>query len=150
MKETQNPIETENKWLADKQARDARTNRIAEIRSQFRENEAELKRLRSVSPQAQVVLDLWLGNAEYHVANLTNQLSSRAAEGKTPAINLTSPELLSFLLLELMREKLPALAATVVGSQNISSSDIITQRHIIEDEQLHLRLEHAALGGVGL
>lgn len=148
MNETNNPMQNQQQWIENKQSRDQRNERRAELKMQIRDLEAQAMKLRVQSPEAEQMVEQWLGNVKWQLDTLVHQLRTDAALGKTPQITIDSPGLLGFLLYELCAEKLPALAAKVVGESPISVNDRALQTQIINDELLTLRTEYASLGGV--
>ncbi len=148
MSDTNTPMQNQQQWLDNKQSREQRNERCTELKQQIRDLEAQDLKLRGQSPAAEQMAEQWLGNVKWQQDNLVHHLRSVAAAGKTPQITIDSPEFLGYLLYELCAEKLPALAAQVVGESPISVNDRALQTKIINDELLTLRTEYASIGGV--
>lgn len=136
------------KAVIARQNKDARKASAAELRSQRMEMQKAINELRNTSPETTALVDMWSGAIDFWKQELIGSLQARAGQGKSPQINITSQEFLAFVLGDLIKDKLPELAALTCGSGGVSAGVRLSQLSALNGRLAAINAELAGLGEV--
>lgn len=148
MEETSSMTPNETNWLTRKNDKEGRAARLAELKANIRELEAERNKVKALAPEAQALADQWTGHVNELKQQFVHGLMARAAEGKTPVIAFDSPGAMAYLDADRWIAAFPGLAEEVTRKRGINSGSRAMQIEMIDDELLALRHEYSLLGGL--
>ena len=133
------------KLLANKAAREARAERVAQLKAESTSLKMQLTATNEQAPAAQDLEAGWLSTLNYLAEMFIRGMKVQAGEGKRPSFNPSSPEALAWLLQDQWRNALPNLAASVGGKGGLHG-ERLTEMGRINDRLTEIRAELGNLG----
>lgn len=123
-----------------------RKEQAANLRIQRREVQATIDESRRASPETEALIAMWGESIDFWKRELVASLQSRTSQGKSPQINIVSQDFLAYVLGDLIKDKLPELAALVCGSVGVSNGVRASQLGLLNLRLIEINAELAALG----
>ena len=136
-------VEEGQKYQAAKEAKNQRSIRCNEIKTQIARLEGERKAIKHSSPEADVLAAQWKADVEYFASEFVSELAGRVREGRSTKIRFDSPAAMAYFNADRWLDAIPALAERVAGATNTGGRTIAA----INSEIMVLRCELNSLGG---